>query len=365
MAGGGIGRTVLAEKEVLEITSLSNRSADIDHAPTSALFGLQLIIRRQRYDSCPSVSEQKEWFKSGKSYGRFCIDGPLAMLKNTEKVTFKVIAPNARQLCTDAASSLLSPTEAQQQPHHQRATPTHRHNPTSSFSSEIAVELNLEPVDLKRGSGRIYGCIPEIQSHHLQLLFEPEYNLETCGSSYPFFEVVLEVGGRIFNAQVHSFHFKELLDPSVMRCIELQKTLNRKLLRKQAFPSVLEEYTCLKTENARLNDGETNAMGRMMAFFQNLHVAEFINARSFLNSNYRDIIQKVDGKFKNIDLWHTKDVESIQNQMKIICQSLKEGLRNNDQPLAAWNEESKATAMSVLEKFKYFMHHHIELVRCH
>ena len=364
MAGGGEGRAVVEAEEGFDRSSLPNDSADLDHTPTSALFGLQLIIRRQRYDSCPSVSEQKEWFKSGKSYGRFCIDGPLALLSNAAKVTFKVVAPNARQQCADAASSPLSPTEAQQQSHHHHVTHTHPHNPTVSFGSDMEVELNPEPLDLKRGSGRIYGCIPEIQSHNLKLLFEPEYKFETSGSIYPFFEVVLEVGGKMFKAQVHSFHFKELSDPSVLRCIELQKNLNRKLLRKQTFSSVLEEYSRLKTENARLNDGETNELERTMNFFQNFHVVEFINVRSFLHSNYRDILQKLDLKFKNIDVWHTKDVDSIQNQIKSICQSLKEGLRNNDQPLAAWGEEGKATAMSVLEKFKYFMHHHMELVRC-
>jgi hypothetical protein len=169
------------------------------------------------------------------------------------------------------------------------------------------------------------------------------------------------VGNKTFKAQVHSFHFKELLDPSVMRCIELQKNLNRKLVKTHAFSSVREGYRQLRTENAELNDGEAKRL--MIVFFENSNAAEFMNAKSLLSLNYRDIIQKVDAKFKNIDVWHRKDVSSIQSQMKSICKSLKDGLRNKDQPLAAWAEGAQATAMSVLEKFKYFMHHHMELVR--
>jgi hypothetical protein len=59
---------------------------------------------------------------------------------------------------------------------------------------------NLEHIE----DSKVFG--PEIDNHKLQLLFEPEYKFDARDSVYPFFEVVLEVGGKTFKAQVHSFH---------------------------------------------------------------------------------------------------------------------------------------------------------------
>ena len=132
-------------------------------------FGLQLIIRRQRYDSCPSTAEQRDCFNSGKSYVRFCVDGPMTQL-NDLKIQFQMKLPSG-QVQGSAMKPKMNPERLD------------------------IVEYTFEKKKKEKGYGRVYGCIPEIDNHNLQLLLEPENYVSSADAmACPFSEVSLEVG---------------------------------------------------------------------------------------------------------------------------------------------------------------------------
>jgi len=375
-----------------------------DDSSTSSLFGLQLIIRRQRFDSCPSVSEQVDCVNLGKSYVRFCVDGPLEDLSSSAqeiKISFKMASPNGT---VDACN--------------------------------MNAELNYEPLDIvelktnwKKGSGRVYGRIKDIDSRNLRLLFEPEYTFDGEVSVYPFLEVCLELGGKTLVAQVHSFHFKELVDGSALKCIESMKKLNALLLKKKDLDIVKHEFETLKDDallmerggggvfkqgqlvvsrvNATpqsqcpllvvrvLQDGllsviedtvgrkeqnvsvnslvrvhfKNTAKDSMLDFLGRPHVKSVgivrikINEHATTQEEHKSNVDTVQNKINNLLKGLEDDINKEDANVLTIGGSLKEGLNNKRRPLPSWSDSGQATAINILEKFKFFLHHKIEWVR--
>jgi hypothetical protein len=323
------------------IQKVETAAVSPDDGSTSSLFGLQLIIRRQRFDSCPSVSEQVDCVNMGKSYVRFCVDGPLEDLSSNSqeiKISFKIASPNGT---VDACN--------------------------------MNAELNSEPLDIvelktnwKKGSGRVYGRIKDIESRNLRLLFEPEYTFDGEVSVYPFLEVCLEVGGKTLVANVHSFHFKELVDGSALKCIESMKKLNALLLKKKDLDIVKREFETLKDDALLV---ENTVKDSILDFLVRPHVKSVgivrikINELATTQDEHQSNIDTVQNKINNLLKGLEVDINKEDVNVLTIGGTLKEGLNNKRRPLPAWSDSGQATAINILEKFKFFLHHKIEWVR--
>jgi hypothetical protein len=56
------------------------------------------------------------------------------------------------------------------------------------------------------------------------------------------------------------------------------------------------------------------------------------------------------------------DINKEDANVLTIGATLKEGLINKRRPLPTWSDNGQATAINILEKFKFFLHHKIDWV---
>ena len=320
------------EHESFNVASPPRSSMFAGDGSTSSNFGLQLIIRRQRYDSCPSVSEQQDCIKSGKSYVRFCIDGPLMQFSDGVQVTLKMKLPNGKDLGIDMEAEM-------------------------NVKSLDIVEFKLDQKKKERGYGRVYGCIPEIDNYILLMLFDPEYNFDPRHieeSGYPFLEVSLQVGSprKTLKAHVHSFHFKEFVDACVLKCIELHKNLNSLRLRQKDLENVYRMYSTLR-DGLGSNEGNFK---HLKTFLEKPEVVAVVNFSA--KTSQKDVEKTFSGIFQRLRDY----TDANQKERLRIFTTLRNELENGGMPLRACGHPGQSTATSALEKFKFFLRHDIDLV---
>lgn len=343
-----------------------------------SIFGIQLIIRRQRYDSFPSVSEQQDSFNDGKSYIRFCIDGPHEELARGVQVTFAI---SASVKSYDMHAIMNSGPEY----------------PLEEFKGR------------KKGNSRVYGRVPDIHNHNMRLLFEPQYKFDgeqPCGR-YPFMEITIAVGGKKLQAKVHSFHFKEMVDINVLKCVESHKMqqlissklrsvqllkqqlsiigdgeirdflsgqdtfrIKEKMIAKHVLTPIVEHRSCA-AGGAIDDDVSCAAGGGIDDDISGDAIHDFLDGKDTVSELIKEkILVKVelgrrlavDEILDQIAKDYAEDIEANKEQRKAFAfESLETNLSANI-PLAAWDDSGKATALSVLETFKYIMEFEFEAV---